>query len=213
MAKVNVQGANLSVELNATSVPSVSGVVEMLDGVPVPHNAIVRVINLNSARSFTSTVASDGRFAINGVIPGPYEIVVLGTTGVYTKTVRLGDRESRLLEVSEQGIDNVRIQAGLGGGSVAGLVKRDGKPVYGVLAVLAPEGLPNEPDRYHSFMTDSDGSFEWSNLPPGAYRLFAVDRYEFEYKVPHTLLPFMREARLIEIGPGDLFRENVSVIE
>jgi hypothetical protein len=211
-ARVNVQSSDLTIELNASEAPSVSGVLSMDGGAPLPKGLSVRVIHTNRGRVTVSPVGSRGDFSITGIVPGQYQIVALGG-GVYTKSVRVGTRDAKILDVPDTGISNLQIVAGTGGGSVAGVVSKDGKAIYGVLAVLCPEGLPNEPDRYRSFKTDSDGSFEWSNLPPGSYRLFAVDKYSFEYKVPEKLRPYLKDARQIQIGPGDSFRENLSVIE
>ena len=45
-------------------------------------------------------------------------------------------------------------------GSLKGLVLAGDQPVLGVLAMLAPAQDTGNPDDYHPFQTDSDGSFE-----------------------------------------------------
>jgi hypothetical protein len=211
VARVSVQGVDQTVELNIAMMPGVSGVVAMENGALLPRGITVRIIHMASGRVTSGAVGADGSFRIAAVLPGQYEIVVYGTS-VYTKSVRSGDLDAKIFDIPDQGVANLRIVAGTRGGSVKGVVYRDAKPMYGVLAVLVPMSLAqNEIDRFHSFNTDSDGSFEWSNLPPGNYRLFAVDQASFEYKVPEKVRPFMKDARVIEIGPGDTFRENIEV--
>jgi Carboxypeptidase regulatory-like domain len=209
--RIDVQGSDLTVELNSNGMPSVSGSVTIDGGALPPRGLTVRVIHMASGRTTNGAVGANGNFQITAVRPGLYQILAIGA-GLYTKSVHIGERETKVLDVSDEGVSNVRMVAATGGGSVSGVVYRDGKPLYGVLAVLTPEGLPtNEPDRYRSFKTDSDGSFEWTNLPPGTYRLFAVDRYDFEYKVPDIVRPFLKGSKLVEIGSGDTFHERIDL--
>jgi Carboxypeptidase regulatory-like domain len=211
VARLSVQGVDQTVELNASVMPSVSGVASMEGGVPTPKGMSVRIIHMGSGRVTSGAVGTGGSFRIAAVLPGPYEIIVYGT-GLYTTSVRVGERDAKIFDIPDEGVGNLQIVAGRGGGSVKGVVYRDGKPTYGVLAVMVPESLsPTEIDRFHSFNTDSDGSFEWGNLAPGRYRLFAVDQAAFEYKVLETVRSFMKDAKLIEIGAGDTFRENIEI--
>jgi hypothetical protein len=211
MAPVDVNGTDLSVDLNTAEMPAVSGIVSMEGGAAIPRGMTVSVRNITSLRITTSSVNPNGGFAIAGVLPGEYQILVGNSSGLYAKSVHLGEKEARVFTVSNDGVSNVRILAALGGGSINGLVYQDGKPTYGVLAVLVPEGLPNEPDLYHGFQTDSDGSFSWTNVRPGSYRLLAFPTGDFEYASTEKLRPYMKDGKLIEIGPGDVFREKIEV--
>jgi hypothetical protein len=213
MAPVVVGSSDVTVDLNASSVPSVSGTITTENGVPIPRGMTVWVRHITSLRTTTSTVGEDGSFTIAGIVPGRYQILVGGAKDVYPKTVGIGDKEMRVFDVTDSGVNNVKIVAGFGGGNINGTVMRGGTPTYGVLAVLAPEELTDEHDRYHGFQSDSDGSFAWTNLRPGNYRLFALPSCDFEYATPEKLRPYMSLGKQIRIGPGDTFREKVEVIE
>ncbi len=213
MARVSVRNENMTVQLNAATAPNVTGSVSMENGEPIPKGLLVSVRNQATSGSIIGNIDSRGTFSINGVFPGSYEVVLTGVSGVYSKTLRLGDKNVRTFDVSEDGAPSIRVIAGKGMGKVGGFAFLDGKPSFGMLVVLAPEGLPDEPERYRGFQTDSDGSFDILNVRPGSYRLFALAKAHFDYGVASAIAPYMKTAKALEIAANDVFREKIEIIE
>jgi hypothetical protein len=69
---------------------------------------------------------------------------------------------------------------------------RGEKPVEGVLVVLAPSSGAHDQVRHRGFQTDSDGSFDFQNVPAEDYLLFAVEDTGLEYITPGIHRPFER---------------------
>jgi hypothetical protein len=94
----------------------------------------------------------------------------------------------------------LELTAGLTGGEIRGEVVRDGKPVEGVLALLAPRMESSNPLDYRGFQTDSDGSFEWTALPPGDYILIVKeDWFQLEYANPAAVRPLLTSGRAVRV--------------
>jgi hypothetical protein len=95
----------------------------------------------------------------------------------------------------------VRLQVTLrgDGGSVQGKVLRKQEALPGVLVILAPLEDSADPADYHLFVSDGDGSFDFTGVRPGAYHLFASDLPELEYANPSVLRPLRKWATRAEV--------------
>jgi hypothetical protein len=95
---------------------------------------------------------------------------------------------------------SARIRVGISGncGSIDGKVYRAGHAVSGAGVVLAPR---KEADHNYSFfVSDSDGSYEFRNVKPGEYTLFAVeDGSELEYSNPTAIAPYIRSGQVVRL--------------
>src|SRR4029078_10262425 len=88
----------------------------------------------------------------------------------------------------------------LRGGRAAGLVVRDGKPVEGALALLAPKKESVNPLDYRAFQTDSDGTFEFDGLPAAEYVLIVREDWgDFEYGNPAAGRPYLESGRPLKV--------------
>jgi hypothetical protein len=95
-------------------------------------------------------------------------------------------------------------------GSVKGIVMNGEQPYPGALVVLAqPSGI--DPFEFRGFQTDSDGSFDFQNVPAGNWILFAVDQLDFEYKSPNALRPYLGSAKPVRIDARGAHTENISL--
>jgi len=59
--------------------------------------------------------------------------------------------------------------------SVEGIVKKDGKPVSGVMVALVPKDPRGHPERFRRDQSDLDGTFTVGGILPGTYTLIAVE--------------------------------------
>lgn len=87
-----------------------------------------------------------------------------------------------------------------------------GKPVAGVLAVLAPKNDSKDPDDYRGFQTDSDGSFDYQNVRAGDYVLFAVERVDLEYANPAAVRPYLASGKPVRIPAHAAIIENALLL-
>src|SRR5829696_5258001 len=61
------------------------------------------------------------------------------------------------------------------GAEVSEFVSRNGEPQAGVLVLLVPKKETLSPYDYLAYLTDSDGSFSFTALSTGAYRLVPIE--------------------------------------
>jgi hypothetical protein len=82
------------------------------------------------------------------------------------------------------------------------------------LVLLLPARGSPDPCGYHAYETDSDGSFEFTEVPPGDYVLFAVDNLEFEYANPQVVRPYIAAGKRISVKAqtGESVRVELATI-
>ena len=95
-------------------------------------------------------------------------------------------------------------------GRLKGFVKKGDNPVPEVLAVLAPRAGSSNPFEYFVYETDSDGSFDISNIPAGDYVLFAVADPYFEYANPEVVKPYFPSGKAVHVNSHSVSNEQVS---
>ncbi len=79
----------------------------------------------------------------------------------------------------------------------------------GVLVILSPARETGDSAYYRGFKSDSDGSFDFENLRPGDYRLFALEDVEFEYANPAAVKPYLTQAKALRVEPRAVLEEKV----
>jgi hypothetical protein len=84
------------------------------------------------------------------------------------------------LTVSEPGKISLEIVLAPDGGQINGVVLgKDDKPVGGATVVLVPEpALRGRSDRFADSFTDQNGRYQFENVAPGDYKVFAWDDIE-----------------------------------
>jgi hypothetical protein len=79
------------------------------------------------------------------------------------------------------------------------------------MVAMIPENQTNDPIYYRGFQTDSDGSFDFQNVPPGDYRIFAVDDVELEYANPVAMRPYRQSGKPIKVEAQSSYTENIDI--
>jgi len=79
--------------------------------------------------------------------------------------------------------------------------------------VLAPAGGSTDILRYRGFQTDSDGSFDFQNVPAGDYMLFATADTSVEYANPEVVRLFLTGAKAIHLEPHGTHSEKIPLSE
>jgi hypothetical protein len=86
--------------------------------------------------------------------------------------------------------------------NVEGVVKKDGKPVAGVMVVLIPKDPLAHNDLFRRDQSDFDGTFVVRGVIPGSYTIVAVeDAWGFEWLKPGVLSRYAEHGQRLEIGP------------
>jgi hypothetical protein len=66
---------------------------------------------------------------------------------------------------------------------------------------------------YRGYQTESDGSFDFRDIPAGRYLLFAVDDTGFEYANPAAVGPYLPAAKPVTIEAHGSLTERISISE
>jgi Carboxypeptidase regulatory-like domain len=129
--------------------------------------------------------------------------------GVYVKSAKLGG-----VDVLNTGFrfagepDRVlEIVLAKNAGSLAGRVEDERKQaVSGVFVILIPNvstARLYRTDMYKTTSTDADGRFEVKNLPPGDYKIFALEGFEKDAWVdPEFFKPYEDRGLVVKVGEG-----------
>ena len=134
--------------------------------------------NLPSAQS----IASDGTFSINGVLPGMYRFSLPSLTDFYVKQMQFDrfDALNQPIEVVQRGqeVPTLDIVVSSNVSQVEGVVS-DARlqPSTGVVVVLIPDNR-DRMDLYKTATSDQSGHFIIRGIAPGDYKLFAWEDIE-----------------------------------
>jgi hypothetical protein len=132
--------------------------------------------------------------------------------GVYVKSAKLGG-----VDVLNTGFrfagepDRVlEIVLAKNAGSLAGRVEDERKqPVGGIFVTLVPNistARLYRTDMYKTTSTDAEGKFEFQGLPPGDYKIFALEGFEKDAWVdPDFFKPYEERGTAVSVGEGKLF--------
>jgi protocatechuate 3,4-dioxygenase beta subunit len=126
------------------------------------------------------TIDENGRFAVAGLEPAPYRVNVGALPRPnFIKAMRFNGRDIHVDTVGEP-IDlglapsgSLEIVISSGTGSISGMVSDSGGAVGAAITVLAHSG--GSPGVTRMAQTDENGRFSLAGLPPGEYKLVAVD--------------------------------------
>jgi hypothetical protein len=90
------------------------------------------------------------------------------------------------------------------------VAKLDGKPTSGVMVLLVPEIGENLEDNSRLDQSDSDGTFTLAEIPPGKYKLLAIEAgWELERTNWSALQPYLEKGQPLEFLGNE--KKNVVV--
>jgi hypothetical protein len=180
--------------------------VEMADGSGTPSGLTAALIPEQSEESVRyAQVAADGSFHLDGSRPGTYElafsengavfaVAAMSAEGAVTKgrTLEVGKSEATVLAVA------ARAKA-----SIYGKVESGGKPAPGVFVLLVPTDPGAGRDAWLPNQTDSDGSFLFPCVAPGAYKLVAIRQgWTLDWARPAAIAPYLAKGVDVSVGPA-----------
>jgi hypothetical protein len=190
---------------------SVTGKVVSMDG-KLPSMSGISLRSPNSRRPQYTPLNEAGEFTLE-VSPGTYE--VLGNiNGMHFVSLKAAGAQlaGRMLTIKTGDTPKLEIVAGTGHGEVEGTALLAGKPVGGVMVLLAPEDPKNNEILFRRDQSDSDGTFDLDNVFPGRYRLLAIeDGWELEWASPAVLQAFLAKSVPLEVKSGDHLKQTIEV--
>ena len=208
--RITVGGEDVSVELQPRPAATVSGSVRMQDpGGKLPSQLYVTLISQADSMALSAAVWPDGTFSFPSLLTQKWKPVLRGGGAFATQIQVEGtDLSDGLLDVIEGQSITLSIVATDQAGRVRGYVMHGGKPVSGVLVVIAPEPF-GDLSLAHGFQTDSDGSFDFTSVKAGEYLLLATED-DLEYRNPAELRRYTDAAKRIRVDAHATLTENIA---
>jgi hypothetical protein len=148
---------------------------EFLPAAGARGNAAVNLQALTGGRS--EAVLEDGTFTLKNVGAMEYRVQVAGLPqGAYVQAGRIGSNDALNTPFTVDDPQSLlQLQIAFSPGRVTGVVTDSrGMPTPGAQAVLVPdEARRGRNDSYFNATTNQEGQFNFNNVPPGSYKLFA----------------------------------------
>jgi hypothetical protein len=161
-----------------------------------------------------SLIDSEGRFRIDNVFPGRFQVRVLPLPeNAYLKSVKVDntDASDGVIDFS-RGVNraSLRVTISLGAATLeGGVIGSDSKPApnHGLVFLGT---TPERMDFDHLKSSGPDGSFRFTGLPPGKYRLIAIDP-RLAIGSSEVLKPLFDAAPEFEIHERDRIRKDAEI--
>jgi hypothetical protein len=201
--KVDVAGEDVTVTAPFADPPAVTVKARLVDGdTKLLPNVTFFLHADGDYQTFARRLGPEGKVTIPGMPAGRYRFM-LATAGLYMKSVtsenaRLVDC---LVDVPEKGEVRLNVVLAGDGGEVAGKVRAHGKPAFPVRVVLAPQVDSTNSVDYHSYQTESDGSFSFTAIKPGEYILYTTSDWKLEFGNPEAIRKYLKAGRPVHVAP------------
>lgn len=178
------------------------------DPPPVEHRGRMRV-NLNAIEVGNGTgaeVNADGSFVLK-ITPGMYQIYAFCDASAYVKSMRFGDQEVNggKIDLTQQSSGALNIVCGTDPGQIQGSVQNEnGEPAAQMTISLVPQGEhEGRQDLIYQLVSDENGKFEYRDVAPGDYKVFAFESNDQEMLLSAEFQKaFESRGAAVSISPG-----------
>jgi hypothetical protein len=191
---------------------SVTGRVILHDQDEYPEQGQVSLRNENNQNASTA-LQKDGTFSLPAVQSDTYKVFVSFPDGdeyIERLSATGGTTHGREVTIAGAGDVQLLITAGQAEGELSGVAKLDGKPTPGVMVLLVPENGEHLGENSHLDQSDSDGTFTLAEIPPGKYKLMAIeDGWEIDPTNWSALQPYLEKGQLLDFSGNE--KKNVVV--
>ena len=211
---IDVAAGDLSIDLNLKSHLSIAGEVTFKDHPPKAGASVyVGMVHEDAGRAYGAAIPPDGKFEFDGLINTRYRPIIYGSAGLFIEQMSVDGAPLKdgVVDMTDSTAVHIKILASDETGRVKGLAKRGDQFAPAVLIVLAPQAGSANPSDYRGYQTESDGSFDWPNIPAGDYLLLAIDRLDLEYTNPEVLRPYLPAARRVHVPAHGVVEQEVEV--
>jgi hypothetical protein len=150
---------------------------------------------------------------LQNVAPGTYEVEINPNGMFYVQSATSGTTnllESRLSVAPGGSMQPIEIVMRDDVASLSGNVSSDSQPLNATVMAI-PERSSRQPILQSA---DSNGSFQFAFLPPGAYKILAVDHPEqLEYSNPDVLRKYLSKARDTTLSADQAARIDLELVK
>jgi hypothetical protein len=202
----------LSVDLTPQPRTVISGGISFKNGAPKPGASLYfGVLNEATSRSVGIPVEPDGTFRLAGIAGTQFRPHLYGSAAQFIAQMSAegAPLKDGVVDLTVNTAVNLKIVASDETGRIKGFAMDGDKPAPAVMVVLAPPAESHDPTNYRGFQTESDGSFEYLNIPAGDYLIFAVDRLDLEYTNPDVIRPYLSSATSIHLPAHGVVEQRV----
>jgi Carboxypeptidase regulatory-like domain len=194
---IDIGSSDVTLEVIPKPAPSVSGKVTFADPGTKPRSTMyLRLVNEATGNAIARAINAEGSFLWQNVGVGRYRPQLSGTDGFFLSEISVEGVTFKdgVLDLVDGASVHLSIVASDDIGRLRGFVKNGDQPVPAALVVLAPRVPSSDPYAYRGFQTESDGSFDFTQVRAGDYLLVAVDRIDLDYANPEALRPYLAAA-------------------
>ncbi|HKD59430.1 MAG TPA: carboxypeptidase regulatory-like domain-containing protein [Terracidiphilus sp.] len=209
---VDAESTSLNLETSgATPMAEFTGQVKMADGGGLPPGAFLSLIAVQGNESQATSILADGSFKIQSLKAGRYE-VGLAASGHFMAIDQLSAKGAQVGgETLTVGTEPVTLTAIIrdANTTVSGLATRKGVPTSGIFVLLVPSNIRTMRARLQPNQSDSDGSFNFQNVAPGAYTIVAIEEgWKLNWARPEVLEPYLSHGEKVSV---DLKAQEVNL--
>jgi hypothetical protein len=206
-------------EINAWDAPpsaTVSGVITMDDGSPLPQPAFLRLHSRAAGAVFDAQSQAHGEFSFNGqAIPaGIYGVTIAQppASAVRSMSATGAKVSGRTVEIGSSPDVRLSVVISKGSGVVKGFALKDGKPADGVMIALVPQDPEHNLVLFRRDQSDSDGSFNLRGILPGKYTVVAIENgWDLEWFSPAALQRYLAAGEKIQVNANAKLEVKVNV--
>jgi len=184
------------------------------EGAALPPQTSLVLTKRKAQSIFSEQVNERGEIVFKrGVMPGNYVISLSNAPNLYLKSISAeGARViGTSVEIRSGAPVKLTMITGLRQGQVTGTALRDNKPVMGALVLLVPADPAHNPILFRD-QSNSDGSFQMSNVVPAAYTVVAMENgWDLPWAEPGALKKFMSRATAVQVTENGKHEVKVEV--
>lgn len=212
---VDLSSNDLSIDASSlASYPVITGKVIVTGGAGLSASNLSLISSDGEPTGF-SRVSADGSFRMSNIPAGSYQIVLRGSAGLSVFQLRINGKAADGFNISVGSAPlDLTVIAAVSNASASGSVQRNGKPASGVFVLLAPDDPRASFAAWFPNQSDSDGSFVFEHVLPGAYHAVAVEQgWTLNWRHREVIAPYLARRVTVTVSANSRRVELSSPVE
>jgi hypothetical protein len=166
--------------------------------------------------NLSARVGADGRFTLEQIPPGEWQLVVNPIPPGFLKAVQFGDKDI-LLKTFDVGAGNdtpLNIVVSMRTGTIQGEVDSGSSDSKRAGIMIAPVGAYHTFARfYYGTPADANGKFKLSGIAPGKYKIFALEKMAAaNFRTPEAADQLDELGEVIDVAEGQTVEAHPKLI-
>jgi len=208
---VDVGSGDQTVDLTLKPAPVITGKVTFKNGPPKRGATLyVSLVDETTKEEVDAAVDSGGAFDFADTGGSRFRLSLYGSAGMFIARMSAAGAplQDDVLDLTEETVAHLDILASDETGRVKGFAMAGDSPAPEVMVVLAARDGHSQPRGYQ---TESDGSFDYTQIPAGDYLLFAVNKLGIEYATAEVIRPYLATATAVHVPAHGAVEQRVQV--